>query len=191
MEWVRKDEIVFQPDASVREGAYLNPHWISLRQYAENYKGAADAIVSAALERRDIYPDQAVYPAVFLYRHFIELILKDMIWRLMRLQNEGRFDWSRTNHRLDALWMEVKRLVKQHYASSVPEELNYLDGPIRQFMEHDPDSMAFRYPFAKNGNRHLENLSRVNLEKLREAMERIGNVLSCVASDIEQCEELP
>ena len=49
--------------------------------------------------------------------------------------------------------------------------------------------MAFRYPFDKKGNFHLEKLSLINLPHLREAMNRIANLLSCLADDIGERQE--
>lgn len=184
--WVGENETVFQPDATHREGAWIDQYWTSLARYGKNYKEAADAILSAAINRDGIYPDTVVYPAIFMYRHYLELTLKDIIWRAMRLEREGQYNWKKANHRLEVLWLEAKRLLKQHYATKAPKEIDFLDGPIGEFVTYDPTSMAFRYPFDKHGNRHLQDLSHVNLEHLMEVMDRVANTLSCLASDLEQ-----
>ncbi|NQT14998.1 MAG: hypothetical protein HQ582_19740 [Planctomycetes bacterium] len=181
MEWPRKDEKLFTLDDDYANNACLTPYWTSLGRYGENYRDAADTIINAAING-DTYVDAVVYPAVFLYRHYLELTLKDIISCTKRLEKEGN-GFPKT-HKLSTLWPQAKRLLEKHYGSDAPKELEYLDGWFNEFIEHDPDSMAFRYPFDKDGNRHLMNLTHINVRHLMETMGRIACFLSCIAGRI-------
>ena len=180
--WPHENEELFKLEDDYNNNACLTPYWSSLARYGENYKDAADAIINAAMSG-DTYVDTAVYPAVFLYRQYLELTLKDIIFRTRRIECDG--SGFPTTHKLSVLWPEAKRLLKKHYGSEAPKELDYLDGCFDEFNEHDPNSMAFRYPFDKDGNKHLMNLSHINVRHLMETMGRIGSFLSCIAGHIE------
>jgi hypothetical protein len=119
-----------------------------------------------------------------MYRQYLELTLKDIIRHTHQLEDDG--DGFPKTHKLNVLWPEAKKLLKSHYGNQSPKELDYLDSCFQEFTEHDPDSMAFRYPFDTKGNKHLMNLSHINLRHLRETMDRIGNFLSCIAGHIEE-----
>ncbi|NQU22085.1 MAG: hypothetical protein HQ567_12435 [Candidatus Nealsonbacteria bacterium] len=181
MDWPQENEQLFKIGGDIDDHAKVTPYWASLAEYGENYKNAADAIITAAVNR-EMYIDSAVYPAVFLYRHYLELTLKDIIFRSRRLENKGN-GFPKT-HKLSILWQEAKQLLKQHYDSESPKELDYLDGCFKELDEHDPDSMAFRYPFDKKGNKHLMNLPQINVRHLMDTMDRIANFLSCIAAHI-------
>lgn len=182
MDLPHEDERLFQLDEDYKNNACLSPYWSSLARYGENYKEAADSLVISAINGK-IYVDTIVYPVVFLYRQYLELTLKDIIFRTRYIEHEGK-GFPKT-HRLKDLWAETKRLLQKHYGAEIPKEIAYLDQCFDEFQKHDPDSMAFRYPFDKSGNKHLMNLSHINVRHLMETMGRIGYLLSCIANDIE------
>ncbi|MBI3861588.1 MAG: hypothetical protein HY290_06805 [Planctomycetia bacterium] len=142
--WPNENERLFQLESDWQNNACLMP--ASLAQFAEHYREAAEALIKSAINR-EVLIDCAVYPAVFLYRQYLELTLKDIIWRTRHLEDEGR-GYPKT-HKLNNLWAEAKGLLRQHYGADTPKELAYLDQCIAEFHEHDPDSMAFRYPCGK------------------------------------------
>ena len=183
MDWPRKNEVLFRLDDDYHNNACLTPRWMSFASYGENYKDAADTLIAAAIDG-NTYVDSVVYPAVFMYRQYLELTLKDIISRTRHLEHDGE-GFPKT-HRLDALWPTAKRLLQNHYGAESPKELGYLDACFNEFAEHDPNSMAFRYPFDKGGNRYLMKLSHVNVRHLRDTMGRISSFLSCIAGDIEE-----
>jgi hypothetical protein len=182
LNWPQAPEHLFPPGGDYQDNACPPSPWTSLPCYGENYKDAADALIKIALDGTT-YLDVVVNPAVFLYRHYLELTLKDIIFRTRRLEHEG--DGFPKTHSLKVLWAQAKRLLLKHYGGDSPKEIAYLDPFFLEFHEHDPNSMAFRYPFDKAGNKHLMKLSRINIRHLMETMARIGGFLSCIASDIE------
>jgi hypothetical protein len=141
------------------------------------------ALVHSVAEGKTIL-DAVIYPIVFLYRHYIELSLKDIIFLCRRLKQEG--SGFPQHHNLGTLWDEAKQLLSDHYGSDTPEEMKNLDGCIDDFATHDPNSFAFRYPWDKKGNRTLQDLRHINLRNLFETMERVGSFLDCMIIDLSE-----
>jgi HEPN domain-containing protein len=181
MEWPRKNEVLFKIDKDWQYNACLSPYDSCMSRYGEKYKTAADTLIDSSIYG-DAYVDSIVYPAVFLYRQYLELTLKDIISTARQLENEGS-GYPRT-HKLRDLWIEAKRLISKHYEGDTPKELAYLASCIEEFHKHDPDSFAFRYPTDKRGKLNLLELKHINLRNLKETMERISNFLGCLASDL-------
>lgn len=76
--WPQKGDTLFASGIDWESEALIDQPWNSILVYALGYKDAADLVV-AGVQSRDIAPDLAVYPACFLYRHYLELMLKALI----------------------------------------------------------------------------------------------------------------
>ena len=180
MDWPQKNEQLFKSDGTYVNLACLRYHWSSLEQFGLNYKDAADVIIDAAIAGAKSV-DNLIYPAVFLYRHYLELTLKDIILRL-RYIVEGGDGYPRT-HNMNKLWPEAKRLIKKNFNSEAPIELKILDSCFKEFNEHDRNSVAFRYPNDKSESQNLNAISHINVQNFKETMQRISNLLSCIAAE--------
>jgi len=183
MDLPRENETIFQPDNDWQNNACLRSVTLSLRDYGENYRESADALIDAALnDHIDI--DSVVHPVIFLYRQYLELILKDIIFRTGVIQDVN--DEYPMSHSFNVLWPRAKSRLRTHFGEDAPEQLNYLDSVFEEFTRYDPDSTAFRYPFHKNGNRNLTNLEIINLRHVRETMQRIARFLSMIGGHVEE-----
>jgi hypothetical protein len=142
--------------------------------YAIGYKEAADALVKTVLERKG-WADLKVYPIAFLYRHYLELRLKEL------LVSGGRvvYDESKLKHihDLKQLWSPVKTILESVWPDSNEDEMNVLGECIDEFCSVDASSTSFRYPVTKNGDPTLPTLERVDLANLRDVMEGIASFL--------------
>jgi hypothetical protein len=69
--------------------------------YARGYKEAAD-LLAQEVQERNALQDLVVYPAVFLYRQYLELQIKDLI-RVSYMLLDKREDFP-LHHRLKDLW---------------------------------------------------------------------------------------
>jgi len=82
----------------------------------EGYVRGAQILVRAVgEEERD--QDFLVYPIVFLYRHYVELLLKEIIKRAPYLTDRELSEAEKRhleNHRLDLLWNDFKPLMKAY-----------------------------------------------------------------------------
>jgi hypothetical protein len=139
--------------------------------YVEGYRKAAERLIDCVEEaQRD--QDYLVYPILFLYRHHLELRLKE----LLDLQkNLGIRDHSAAHmHKLSQLWKECELGLKR-IEGAIGEEDWYLSVThcIGQIEAIDPASDAFRYSKRRDGSKSASTLKQVNLATLRITMESI------------------
>ena len=181
LEWPQPNEKLFQSGDDWQLNACINCHWPSMEAHARAYRQGAEALANATAEGSATL-DCAILPITFLYRQYLELIIKEIIDTGRRLEGEGM--GFPIHHKLDSLWAEALRLLRKHYGKNSPPELAHVQPIIDEFMRHDEKSMAFRYPTDRDGNRHLQDIEHINLRCLYETMERVGNLLDCLAADL-------
>lgn len=141
--------------------------------YAIGYKYAADlAIEQGVQEHRldfikyhNIYHtvDVLVWPAIYLYRQYLELRLKSIMIRggMLKLCENGEYpneDFMKFNptHNIDELWKDCKTLLKNFYSEPDAvdlEELETMDKYIDEFSKFDKNSFKTRYPASKPTNK--------------------------------------
>ncbi|MGH7451463.1 MAG: hypothetical protein ACRENG_08980, partial [bacterium] len=159
--WPRKGDVLFKSDNDWSNNACLNFLHSSqeLYLYAHGYKQAADILVDhISATKRD--QDILVYPIVFLYRHCIELYLKEIITEGNILLDEPKE--MPTGHKIDVLWKDCKIILEKLQFDSTKDELEAVDEIISQFSEKDPLSFAFRYPTDKKGEKLLPDIKYIN-----------------------------
>src|SRR5690349_5555569 len=76
MEWPKTGDKLFV-EGYGQQTAFLS-HRASFSKYAIGYKDAADGLIEQILQR-DFGGDLQFYPIAFLYRHYIELRLKELL----------------------------------------------------------------------------------------------------------------
>jgi len=180
-EWPKPGEKLFQSGEDWELNACINCYWPSMEAHARAYRQGAEALANATAEGSATL-DCAILPITFLYRQYLELIIKEIIDTGRRLEGQGR--GYPTHHNLKDLWAEALGLLRKQYGQNKPPELAYVQPVINEFGLHDEKSMAFRYPTDKDGKRHLQDIPHINLRNLYETMERVRNLLDCLASDL-------
>lgn len=180
-----KEDELFLFDESGRRAWFLLVDDLGALElgYAAAYRSAAQVLVDAALNRQRHYLD---FPVVFLYRHHAELVLKNIIKRLLHLLDRGLTEDERSHlgeHRLDALWTDLKLQVKEFNEldgfSSLPAlEEAAVDSYIAQLTKFDQASFNFRYPASKKGVSTIpKDFEHFNLRHFAELMERLAHHL--------------
>jgi|SRR6266853_4975756 len=149
--------------------------------YATGYKDAADIIVNRIIETRQGM-DFLVYPVAFLYRHYLELRLKELIIHGQQLLNLT--DEFKHVHRIDQLWQSCRRILEEVWPDGSATDLDAVGVCIAEFCAFDQQSMSFRYPETKDGNPTLPDLRHVNLRNLRDVVNRISGLLEGSSSGI-------
>lgn len=151
------------------------------------YKEAGDLLLQNCLEggRQHVL----VYPILFLYRHYIELQLKEIVIN-GRLYLEERRRFPR-GHNINMLWEECRRVVQEIDASvePIPSEdsnavYNSLGNDISVLGRLDPNSTTFRYPTDANGNPITADFPGIHLRQLPELIERIDYNLRGIATGV-------
>ena len=132
------------------------------------------------------------YPAVFLYRHHVELILKNLIVAFSdpavrrvtgsKEISEKDREYLSKSHSLQGLWDRLRPMVQALGGLVSAETIKGLNYYVRLLNEIDPQSQSFRYAsgLAKTkdtlGKAQKEGAA-VGLQTFAEAMERLAGCL--------------
>jgi hypothetical protein len=145
--------------------------------YAFGYRNAAEALVARVAEDRG-EADALVYPIVFCFRQYLELLLKDTLREARRYHGiDDSFDHQ---HSLLHHWRPLRPLLEERWPGH-PGPLDAVEDNLTQIDAVDRGSFAFRYAITTRGDQSLPGeLQRINLRNLKEVVERIGTFLeSC------------
>ena len=152
---------------------------------AWGYKRAADILAEHVLATFS-GGDLIIYPIVLLYRHHIELTLKDIIRRGNALLDVPVK--QRDIHSLGELWDDCRTVLERSGVPvDVPElpELVPFETCIKVFETFDPRGESFRYPETKSGKPTLpSNLNSIDLPELRKAVQRMSFFLEITRDTI-------
>lgn len=121
--------------------------------------GANELVNFARTSESDI--DTLVYPIAFLYRHTIELLLKNAA------QTTGTSRVIEKRHNLLDLWDAIAHQAEKRFHDD-PSYIDFkgLREIIEDFENIDGRSFEFRYPFSTNGKRTLEGVTNININVL-------------------------
>ena|ERR1035441_5601401 len=148
------------------------------------FKRAADILASHVLATYTA-GDLLIYPIVFLYRHQLELSLKEIILRANQLLDEPvRF---RAVHSLRELWEDCRTALESAGFPVNIAETEYFEACIEQLDRLDPHSMSFRYPVTKTGAPTLPpSLQSIDLQNLQTVMDRMCFFLDITREELVQ-----
>ena len=170
--WPQKGDRLFTQGPSWEKTVQISTWGEGLLTYALGYKSAADHLIEN-FEHLD-YRDFVVYPICYLYRHYVELILKGLIVQCQI--GEGKSGNFPTNHDVLALWKQFREHIEQ-IQPDVDDANETVERSIREFVKHDPCSDSFRYPIRRDGTPTLEGLTLIDLQNLQTVMGRISGLL--------------
>ena len=127
--------------------------------------------------------DAIIYPIVFLYRHYIELSLKQIVKLGSPLMPEGK-PASLDHHNLLDLWSSARPIIEKLCSESDVAHVEEAGRIILAFSEIDPNSEAFRYakrPEMKGGSPSLpKDVRHINIRLLYEEMEKVSSMLDYI-----------
>lgn len=156
---------------------------------AEGYRLAADNVVRGATEGGES-TELMFFPAALLYRHAVELLLKECIRYGQKLgvplSNRGG-DALAGSHSLGKLWPRFLDVVQARLPFEAEDRamLEEAEQIVNEFDKYDPAGMAFRYSRDKEGQKKLlEGLPPlVCLTQMQNVANRLIDFLSaCVAT---------
>ena len=163
-----------------REDEWSGPHgflfdpmtYPTKPELSRQFLDAADQLVNAILAK-EVADYTVANPALFLYRHAIELVLKCAIGD------------DRRGHKLDVLGDELARRCRDQHGQDVP---GWITDRLKEIAKVDPNSTAFRY--AENRDPKLkmdvpiETDFHVDLRHLRRSMTVLYETLNGVIGKI-------
>ena len=140
------------------------------------YKRAGDILVECALaDRADLL--NLLFPALFNYRHYIELALKAII------EEHGAFagvQLGRKSHRLPELWALFSKIAVAFGNEEADEAAVAVGNCITEFDRVDSGSTAFRYARDIKGDIPELPKDGLDLVRLRDVMNGIENFFEAV-----------
>jgi hypothetical protein len=138
--------------------------------YTEGYRLAAEILIERIADT-GFDQDFLVYPIGFLYRHYIELSLKDIIGTGQELAD---YDSAPPGgHELQRLWEKARVHIEREF-SGESSHLARADELIAELARTDPTSQTFRYRVDTRGRAHLEDQEVLNLGQFAEAMRELS-----------------
>jgi hypothetical protein len=142
--------------------------------YISGYKEAADELTDKAVEcgLEDLY----VFPIMFLYRHYLELLLKNMYFKYSKDSIEEKKVFVKKNgHKLSSYWTKCRKLL---YMGGISlEDIDKIGDLVNDFERIDEHSFTFRYYLDKNLDMTLPKGLSVDLKKLKESIDKVDDLL--------------
>jgi hypothetical protein len=178
-----KDHL-FKDDSDWWHNAHFNLAGKSWGTYSAGYKNAADLLARRFIKNWQ-GNDVLIYPMVFLYRHCLELRLKELIILGQRLLTEpyGIQQTILESHRLTELWTPCRKILertseKGFWPKDPATRLDIIEKLVKEFHAKDPFAMNFRYPVtrkSKGGQPTLPHLNRMGVRNLYNVMQRLDS----------------
>ncbi len=161
--------------------SYLNRGvWLNEAHLPDAYFDTAILLITMIqLTNSNGIRDGYIFPALFCYRHYLELTMKDS---LNRFEGNGGLDdlVVEREHSLCKLWNKLKRYIGDG------EEKEIVQNRIFEFNNIDPNGELFRYPYeiSKEGWQLPSSLPSGlhNIKKLKETMIKVYQFLEGINS---------
>ncbi len=170
--------------ASTTQGKHYDLHFAMMTPFypghPKAFKDAAELILDAQ-ESVKRHNDRLIFPVLYLYRHYLELQLKELVilgvkcgkFKLEEVNDKKKGDLRR--HDLDKLW----KLVKPFLVESYPKDnrVLYTELIVDDFHLLDKDGQILRFDREKdtlNKRPYKEILPcQITLAELREKMSKV------------------
>lgn len=166
---------------------------LAQREYdfrAAGFQKAADIIVESLSEggNRPFSCDSLFLPVAYLYRHAVELLLKEAIGygvRLNLITRDAKLQKLLVGHNLYSLWFRLKPALEAICPDGPKDELSAAERIIQQFHEIDKTGQRFRYPMVRGcraQSEFHESVEWVDLDQLSEVAGGLCNFLGgCIS----------
>jgi hypothetical protein len=141
--------------------------------YIEGYRLAAEFLIERVANTA-FDQDFLVYPICFLYRHYVELSLKDIIGTGQELVDEDSAPPG--GHELQKLWVKARLHIEREFSGET-SQLTRADELIAELADTDATSQTFRYRVDNRGRPHLAGQEVLNLGQFAEAMRELSRFL--------------
>lgn len=149
--------------------------------YIEGYKKAADNLVAHVIST-GCDQDTLIYPIAFLYRHYLELLFKNIIENGYKLLNSKK--GYAKNHSLDSLWNNTKDIINEIWEEKENSKEEEIEHFITEIIKIDKSSQAFRYTKDKEGNEYLTQVELINIRHLSVCINSISDHLEGISTYI-------
>lgn len=169
-----------------------SPTWASLRWLsslrvddsflAVAYKEAGDKIVRELARGKDFqHPDMFFMPIAYLYRHSLELKMKEIVRlgiKLELLKADKKLQDVLDGHSLYPLWNLIRSAVEAYWPDGSKNDLNAAERIVQELHKVDKSGQNLRYSRDRSGKSTLEKLpDSVQLTHLQDVFHAIFSLL--------------
>lgn len=161
------------PDGRCSYNAWFTPGWDT---YAAGYKAAADAMMEHVIANPG-WIDLHVYPVMFLYRHYLELRIKEIVRKCGRTIPH--------THSLESLWALLQPEISNRRHSDQARFTLYLGERLAEFHLIDQGSLTFRYPNHGSKNEPLCWGEWINLLQVQQVVHAMSIQLDGISAEID------
>jgi len=178
-------QLVKMSEPLIISKSYPDPHWYlnaclspsggDWDIYAVGYKKAGDTLVQYVLDKK-CDQDFLVYPIIFLYRQYLELRLKELIFIGSWLQDKSA-QMPKT-HNLSSLWKQARVGIEEVWPDrETKNHLDVVEARLKELGDIDSGSYAFRYPEDTKGDASLVGLEHINLKQVCDVVQGMSHIL--------------
>lgn len=188
--WPKMGDKLFVPEYLDQSNAFLGAYTHHGLSNAIAFKDAADIVIES-LEQSHCSPyrDDLLHPLAYLYRHALELKLKEIIdyGLVMGCYKRSVVQDILNGHNLARLWNKAKMAIVDRWPDGDKGELKAVDAIINEMHRSDDDGQKWRYRREKNGRpiQHEELPQFVSLKSLREVMDAAFTFLDACKDGID------
>ncbi|EJQ0716799.1 hypothetical protein NZN85_004471 [Salmonella enterica] len=148
--------------------------------YTEGYRRAADILIGH-IDASGRDQDFLVYPVLFLYRHHLELLIKQIIGLALTLAEEpDRHQYKKDDHNLNNLWPLAQKLILEVDDRYRPSDFKIVKEVVKVLHQADERATDFRYARRNDGTRSLDGIHYVNTRRFGEQMGEVSDLLDGV-----------
>lgn len=170
--WPDDSTQLFRPGEPSRQVAWIPQNPNQWHRYAEGYKEAAERLYASWLALSD---DCLVFPLVFLYRHYTELRIKELLLSAGQFLDQS-IEWKR-NHNIEVLWHFLSPILQRIFQNEPERDLQNAKRLVLELASLDASSFEFRYPETQEGMRYLEKFECLDVVNYFDAMQRLSAFL--------------
>ncbi len=170
-----EDVLLSRKDADWRMNACLGYQYDENGIRIEGFRRAADILVHH-IATHGSGQDHLIFPIANMYRHHLELLLKDIIQLGAHLKDQKVIP---KGHKLLPLWEQCKQTLNEIWeAKESVENFQQIERILRELTALDPDGQNFRYGRRTDGTKPLQNVEIINIESFAIAIGKVSNLLS-------------
>jgi len=190
--WPKSGNRAFEPSVSAdvrdRIEAFVMP---TDEVYLAGFQRAADMIVDAA-SHEDLNSDDLFFPVAYMYRHHLELMLKELVRLGVRIGILHDCEEILGKHNLHALWHKAKDMIDSVWPDSPADDVQAAEKVILEIHKLDPRSQNFRYARDTSGNPVLrDGPKRIDLQNLKWVVDAVSNFLDAAYAGIDASDPGP
>lgn len=143
--------------------------------YSGGFREAGDILVSRGIETR--MQDFVAFPALYCYRHALELAMKDVVYEWERAET-GDFKVIET-HNLEPIWTRTRAALEGAWPEGDADQLDRMEAIIKEIALVDPKGEQFRYDRDRKGFvRDLpKELMRFDLPNVSKVMNKLLSLM--------------